>query len=116
MQIHEVPTGTKVFDWQIPKEWNIKDAYVKDSKGVRIIDFQKSTLHVLNYSIPVNKKMNFDELKEHLFTLPDNPEWIPYLTSYYKDNWGFCISQNHFDTLDDTETYEVVIDSSLNKW
>ncbi len=110
--VHEVSSGTKVFDWTVPKEWNIKDAYVKNMKGGKIVDFQKSNLHVLNYSVPVNKKISLDELKEHLFTLPQYPDWIPYRTSYYKDNWGFCLSHNQFLKLENGE-YEVYIDSSL---
>lgn len=109
---HEVPTGTKVFDWTVPKEWNIQDAYVKNSKGEKIIDFRKNTLHVLNYSVPVRKSVSLDELKEHLFTVPEYPEWIPYRTSYYQENWGFCISYHQLINLGEDE-YEVVIDSSL---
>lgn len=112
LTVHEVPSGTQVFDWTVPKEWNIKDAYVKNSKGEKIIDFNKSNLHILNYSVPVKKKVSLQELKDHLFTLPDYPDWIPYRTSYYKENWGFCISHNQFVRLDDTE-YEVFIDTSL---
>ena len=112
LKVHEVASGTKVFDWTVPKEWNIKDAYVKNSKGDRIIDFKKSNLHVLNYSIPVQKKVSLEELKEHLFTLPEYPDWIPYRTSYYSENWGFCISHNQFEKLEQ-DTYEVCIDSSL---
>jgi len=112
LQIHEVPSGTKVFDWEVPKEWNIKDAWVKNSKGEKIIDFQKSNLHVLNYSTPVKKTVSLKELKEHLFTLPDHPDWIPYKTSYYRENWGFCLSHQQFLTLGDGE-YEVSIDSTL---
>ncbi len=110
--VHEVSSGTKVFDWTVPKEWNIRDAYVKNMKGEKIVDFQKSNLHVLNYSVPVNKKISLDELKEHLFTLPQYPDWIPYRTSYYEDNWGFCLSHNQFLKLENGE-YEVYIDSSL---
>ncbi|MDN3510717.1 MAG: DUF4910 domain-containing protein [Candidatus Jettenia sp.] len=109
---YEVPTGTKVFDWTVPKEWNIQDAYVKNSKGEKIIDFRKNTLHVLNYSVPVRKSVSLDELKEHLFTVPEYPEWIPYRTSYYQENWGFCISYHQLINLGEDE-YEVVIDSSL---
>lgn len=109
---HEVPSGTQVFDWTVPKEWNITDAYVKSSRGERIIDFRKSNLHVLNYSIPVNKVVPLDKLREHLFTLPDHPDWIPYKTSYYKENWGFCLSHNQFLVLED-DIYEVLIDSTL---
>ncbi|NUN23709.1 MAG: DUF4910 domain-containing protein [Candidatus Jettenia caeni] len=108
----EVPTGTKVFDWTVPKEWNIQDAYVKNSKGEKIIDFRKNTLHVLNYSVPVRKSVSLDELKAHLFTVPEYPEWIPYRTSYYQENWGFCISYHQLINLGEDE-YEVVIDSSL---
>ncbi len=112
IEIKNVPTGTPVFDWKVPKEWNIKDAWVKNEKGEKIIDFQKNNLHVLNYSTPIHQKMQLNELKEHLRTLPDHPDWIPYATSYYKENWGFCLSQNDFDKLEDGE-YEVFIDSSL---
>jgi aminopeptidase-like protein len=112
LRVHEVPTGTKVFDWTVPKEWNIKDAHVKNSKGEKIIDFRKNNLHVLNYSVPIKKKVSLQELKEHLFTLPEYPEWIPYRTSYYKENWGFCITHKQFMSLKEDE-YEVFIDSSL---
>ena len=81
LDIHEVASGKKVFDWTVPREWNIKDAYVKNSKGEKIIDFKKSNIHVLNYSVPVHKKVSLEELKEHLFTLPEYPDWIPYRTS-----------------------------------
>lgn len=112
LQISEVPTGTRVFDWTIPKEWNIRDAYVKDAQGTRVIDFRKSNLHVLNYSVPVHRTMTLAELRPHLFTLPDRPDWIPYKTSYYEERWGFCLTQRALDALDDGE-YEVVIESSL---
>ncbi|HOZ65928.1 MAG TPA: DUF4910 domain-containing protein [Burkholderiaceae bacterium] len=110
--VHEVPTGTPVFDWTVPKEWNIKDAYVANSQGERVIDFKKSNLHVLNYSTPVNQKMTLDELRPHLMTLPEHPDWIPYRTSYYQEKWGFCLSQNQLDALPE-DNYHVVIDSSL---
>ncbi|MBW4509982.1 MAG: DUF4910 domain-containing protein [Scytonematopsis contorta HA4267-MV1] len=112
LTIHEVESGTKVFDWTVPKEWNIRDAYIKNSQGEKIVDFQKCNLHVVNYSIPINQKISLDELKQHLFTLPDRPEWVPYRTSYYKENWGFCLSYNQFLQLEEDE-YEVYIDSSL---
>lgn len=112
LRVYEVPTGTKVFDWTVPKEWNIKDAYVKNSKGEKIIDFKKNNLHVLNYSMPFLKKVSLQELEEHLFTLPEYPAWIPYRTSYYKEKWGFCMSHNQFSSLREEE-YEVLIDSSL---
>jgi aminopeptidase-like protein len=110
--VHEVPSGTQVFDWTVPKEWNIRDAYIKNSEGERIIDFKKSNLHVVNYSVPVHQKISLSELKNHLFTLPDYPDWVPYRTSYYRETWGFCLSHNQYLALRDEE-YEVCIDSSL---
>ncbi len=112
--IHEVPTGTQVFDWSVPKEWNIRDAYVMNEHGEKVIDFQKHSLHVLNYSIPVNQEMTLDALKPHLYTLPEQPDLIPYKTSYYKENWGFCLSHNDYLKLEDG-VYQVVIDSSLEE-
>jgi aminopeptidase-like protein len=112
LEIREIPSGTQVFDWTVPKEWNIRDAYVKDTRGNRMIDFEKSNLHVVNYSVPVRRKMNFAELKEHLFTLPERPDWIPYRTSYYKESWGFCLAHRQMEAMRDEE-YEVCIDSAL---
>jgi aminopeptidase-like protein len=112
LQISEVPTGTPAFDWTVPKEWNIREAYIKDACGNRIVDFQRSNLHVLNYSIPVHATMSLNKLKPHLHTLPDNPDWIPYRTSYYKEDWGFCLSHNQMVAFEEGE-YEVCIDSSL---
>lgn len=112
LEVHEVPSGTQVFDWIVPREWNIRDAYVKNSKGERIIDFRKSNLHVVSYSVPIKKKLSLEQLKPHLFTLPQYPEWVPYRTSYYKESWGFCLSHNQFLDLKDEE-YEVCIDASL---
>lgn len=112
LTITEVPSGTVVFDWTVPKEWNIRDAYVKDVRGVRVIDFREHNLHVVNYSVPVSGTFSLEELRPHLHTLPEHPDWIPYRTSYYKPDWGFCLTQNQLDTLDDGP-YEVCIDSSL---
>jgi len=112
--INEVPSGTKAFDWEVPREWNISDAYIKNSRGEKIISFNNSNLHVLNYSIPVNKKVSLRELRNHVFTLPDRPEWIPYRTSYYQENWGFCMTHSQFESLAD-DTYEVFIDSTLTE-
>jgi aminopeptidase-like protein len=112
LRLSEVPTGTAVFDWTVPKEWNIRDAFIKDKHGNRVVDFQACNLHVLNYSRPVHAKMSLNELKPHLFTIPANPEWIPYRTSYYKEDWGFCLSHNQMLALEDGE-YEVCIDSTL---
>jgi aminopeptidase-like protein len=112
--MHEVPTGTRVFDWTVPKEWNIRDAYIKNSSGERIVDFQKCNLHVVGYSVAVRKKLSLDEVKEHVFTLPAHPDWIPYRTSYYNETWGFCLSDKQLSELQDGE-YEVHIDSSLER-
>ena len=100
---HEVSSGTKVFDWEIPNEWNIKDAYVKDENGNRVIDFQKSNLHVVGYSVPVDKWITSSELQEHLHSFPEQPNAIPYVTSYYKERWGFCISHDERLKLKDGE-------------
>ena len=112
LDVYEVPSGTRVFDWTVPKEWNIRDAYVKNSRGERIIDFKRHNLHVVNYSVPVHRKMSLAELRTHLHTLPDQPDWIPYRTSYYKESWGFCLSHNQLQTMREDE-YEVCIDSAL---
>lgn len=114
LELHEVPTGTQVFDWTVPREWNIRDAYVKDSSGRKVVDFQESSLHVVNYSVPVHKKMSLQELKGFLHSIPEHPDWIPYRTSYYKDNWGFCLSHRELESLKEEE-YDVYIDSSLEE-
>lgn len=112
LEIREVPSGTKVFDWSVPREWNIRDAYIKNSMGEKIIDFRISNLHVLSYSAPVHKKVGLKELKEHIYTLPETPEWVPYRTSYYNENWGFCMADNALRGLEEGE-YEVFIDSTI---
>lgn len=112
LKVQEVPSGTTVFDWKVPKEWNIRDAYIKDCHGTRVVDFQKSNLHVVGYSVPVRKTLSFSELKPHLFSLPEHPDWIPYRTSYYKEDWGFCVTHNQWLNFHD-EDYEVCIDSTL---
>lgn len=113
LELVEVPTGTTVFDWTVPKEWNIRDAYIKDSNGNRVVDFRKNNLHVLNYSVPVHTTMPLSELRPHLFTIPEHPGWIPYRTSYYQENWGFCLSHHQLLALADGN-YEVHIDSTLD--
>ena len=113
LAIHEVPSQTAVFDWTVPKEWNIKDAYIKNPKGEKIVDFRRCNLHVVGYSVPVKKTVSLDELKAHTFTLPEQPDRIPYRTSYYSENWGFCLAHRELAELADGE-YEVVIDSTLH--
>ena len=112
LKIAEIPTGTEVFDWTVPKEWNIRDAYIKNLKGEKIVDFQKCNLHVVNYSVPVHQVISLSELKARLHTLPEHPDRIPYRTSYYKETWGFCLSHEQLLAMQDEE-YEVYIDSSL---
>ena len=110
--VHEVPSGTRVFDWTVPPEWNIREAYVKNSRGERIIDFDRCNLHVVSYSTPIRARLSRSELKQHLFSLPDRPDVVPYRTSYYERTWGFCVSDRLLQSLAEDE-YEVVIDSSL---
>lgn len=112
LKVREVPTGTRVLDWTVPKEWNIRDAYIADASGNRVVDFAASNLHVVGYSIPVSATMSLGELREHLHTLPEHPTWIPYRTSYYAPTWGFCLAQEALDALPDGD-YEVCIDSTL---
>jgi len=112
LTVHEVPSGTAVFDWTVPKEWNIRAAYIKDVRGRKIIDLADSNLHVVGYSVPVRRRMSFAALKPHLFSLPDHPDWIPYRTSYYREDWGFCLSHRQLLEMKDGE-YEVCIDSTL---
>lgn len=114
LTVHEVPSGTQVFDWTVPKEWNIRDAFVKNSRGERVVDFRKSNLHVMSYSVPLKRRVPLAELQQHLFSLPEHPDWIPYRTSYYKEDWGFCVSQRQREALNE-DTYEVCIDSSLEE-
>ncbi|MDX2138039.1 MAG: DUF4910 domain-containing protein [Chloroflexota bacterium] len=112
LTIHEVPSGTPVFDWTVPDEWNIRDAYVANARGERVIDFREHSLHVLNYSIPFRGVLPLSELKKHLHTLPDRPDWIPYKTSYYSPAWGFCLRHKDLLKLEDGD-YEVVMDTTL---
>jgi aminopeptidase-like protein len=112
LEIHEVPTGTQVFDWTVPREWNVRDAWVKNQAGEKVIDFRRSNLHLVSYSIPIHRKMRLAELREHLHTLPDSPDWVPYRTSYYKESWGFCLAARELAQFQDEE-YEVCIDTTL---
>ena len=110
--ISEIPSGTNVFDWTIPKEWNCKGGGIYKLNGEKIIDFHDSNLHILGYSLPINKIISRKELLEHIYTQPDQPNWIPYVTSFYKERWGFCMSEHQKKTLTD-DRYHVLIDSNL---
>jgi aminopeptidase-like protein len=112
LEVHEVPSGTQAFDWTVPPEWNIRDAYVLDAAGNRVIDFRRSNLHVMSYSVPVRERLALGALREHLFTLPGQPDRIPYRTSYYAPGWGFCLAHEDLERLEEGD-YDVVIDSSL---
>jgi aminopeptidase-like protein len=114
-QITEVPSRTQCFDWTVPDEWNVKEAWIKDSKGKKIVDFARNNLHILGCSEPFQGKLSFQELSGHLFTLPDQPDLIPWLTSYYQRRWGFCLSHDQFERLDKNSMYEVLINSTLDE-
>lgn len=111
--IREVPTGTPVFDWTVPQEWNVRDAYIKNDRGERVVDWQQSNLHVVGYSQPIQKTMTLAELTPHLFSLPNHPDWIPYRTAYYEKSWGFCLRHSELTTLPAGD-YEVCIDADLS--
>lgn len=112
MTVHEVPSGTAVFDWTVPKEWNIRDGWIKNSRGEKILDFHKTNLHVVGYSLPVDQKVTLDELLPLIYTQPDQPDAIPYVMSYYEERYGFCMTQRQKDALSN-DTYHIYIDSTL---
>ncbi len=112
LSVREVPSGTRVLDWTVPPEWNLRDAWIESSRGERIVDARRSTLHVVGYSRPVRARLSLAELRPHLFSLPERPDWIPYRTSYYADGWGFCLSDRQLRALPD-DRYEVCIDATL---
>ena len=112
LEIYEVPSGTNVFDWTVPKEWNIRGGGIYRLNGEKVIDFNDNNLHILGYSLPINQVISRETLLEHVYTLPDQPDWIPYVTSYYKERWGFCMSENQKQKLSD-DKYKVIIDSTL---
>jgi aminopeptidase-like protein len=113
LAVSEVPTGTQVLDWTVPREWNIRDAWVKDASGRKVIDFAEHNLHIVGYSTPVHTVLPLAQLREHLHTLPEQPTLIPYRTSYYSETWGFCLRHDVLESLPDGD-YEVFIDSTLD--
>lgn len=110
--LHEIPSGTEVFDWKIPKEWKIEEAYIEDLAGKHIVDFKKNNLHVVGYSAPVDQILSLEELDPHIYSLPEHPDWVPYVTSYYEERWGFCMSHKQRQTMKE-EKYHAVIKSEL---
>ena len=112
LQIKAFNSGTRVFDWTVPKEWFVKEAYIKLPNGKKICNFKTNNLHLVGYSQPFVGILNLKDLKKNLHTLPEQPNAIPYITSYYEERWGFCLSQNEYDTLEEGE-YKVKIDSKL---
>jgi aminopeptidase-like protein len=113
LKIYNVPSGTKAFDWQVPEEWNVKDAFIKDSKGKIIVDFKKNNLHLVGYSCPIDRWVELSELNKHLHSIENLPNAIPYITSYYNRNWGFCLTHNQRKKLKD-QKYHVLIKSKFS--
>jgi aminopeptidase-like protein len=112
LEIYGVPSGTKAFDWEVPNEWNIRSAFVENEDGVKVIDFTNHNLHVVGYSTPIDTWLNLSELQEHLYSLPEQPDAIPYVTSYYSKRWGFCLSHNERLKLKEGK-YRAFVDSEL---
>ena len=116
IKIKQVKSGTKVFDWTVPPEWNINDAYIIDlNSGLKVVDFKSHNLHLMSYSEPIDEEMNYTKLINNLYYLKDQPDAIPYITSYYSRNWGFCLSFNEFQKLDRNSSFKVFIDSEFNE-
>ncbi|MDA8020227.1 MAG: DUF4910 domain-containing protein [Thermoanaerobaculia bacterium] len=112
LEVREIPTGTQVFDWRVPKEWNVRGAWIDGPGGQRVVDFADHNLHLLNYSMPFRGTLGLEELKSHLYSDPDRPTVIPYRTSYYQERWGFCLPHEQLESLPDGD-YEVVVDTTL---
>jgi aminopeptidase-like protein len=112
LETHEVPSGTPVLDWVVPPEWNVRDAWIKDADGKKLVDFQTCNLHLVSYSVPFRGRLTAAELDDHLYSLPDHPDWIPYRTAYYEPTWGFCVTRRQRDRLREGE-FDVCVDTSL---
>jgi aminopeptidase-like protein len=113
LEIREVPSGTPVLDWTVPDEWNIRDGYIATTRGDRVVDFRQHNLHVVNYSVPVRERVTREALAKHVHWLDEHPDWIPYRTSYYNRNWGFCLTKRQWENMTDA-AYDVCIDSALS--
>ena len=112
LTVTEVPSGTPVFDWVVPPEWTVREAWIKDPAGNKVVDIARHNLHLVNYSAPFRGRMPFAQLRERLFSLPDRPDWIPYRTTYYHRDWGFCLSDSQLRSMDEGP-YDVVVDTTI---
>jgi aminopeptidase-like protein len=112
LTVTRVPTGARVLDWTVPREWTLRDAYIADARGRKVVDIADSPLHVVSYSTPVRRRMSLAELRPHLYSIPEYPDWIPYRASYYRESWGFCLAHRVLESLAEGE-YEVVIDATI---